>query len=64
MTTTNPLAAAAALLLPALAWACPACARDNSPAALYFVGGMILLPFAVGAVVLREVRRSDPGGRP
>jgi hypothetical protein len=62
--TSARLAATAALLLPAIARACPACARDASPAALYLVGGMILLPFAVAAVVLREVRRGEPGGRP
>ncbi|HEY7725865.1 MAG TPA: hypothetical protein VH880_11050 [Anaeromyxobacteraceae bacterium] len=62
--TLPRLAAPAALLLPSLAGACPACARDTSPSALYLVGAMILLPYVVAAVVLRAVRRGEPGGRP
>jgi hypothetical protein len=58
------LSAAAALVLPALARACPTCARDSSPWAPWLIGGMILLPWAVGITVFRVVKRGDVGFRP
>ncbi len=54
------LAAVALLSAPALALACPSCARDGSPITAYLVGSMILLPFAVASVVIRAIRRGDP----
>jgi hypothetical protein len=38
--------------------------RARQPAAFYLVGAMILLPYAVAAVVVRTVRRGETGGRP
>ena len=58
------LAGAACAAFPALALACPACARDNTPWAAVLVGGMILVPYAVTAVVIRAIRAADRGGRP
>ncbi len=49
---------------PALALACPSCARDNTPWAALLIGGMIAVPYAVAAVVIRAIRRADPGGEP
>jgi hypothetical protein len=50
------------LALPAVAAACPACARDGGgPAALAAVGGMIALPFVIAAVLVPVIRR---GPRP
>lgn len=46
------------LAAPALARACPVCARDNSPWAAALIAGMIAVPYVVGAVVFRAVRRS------
>ncbi len=48
--------AAAATLAPALAQACPACARDQSPYAALFIGAMIAAPYLVAAVVVRAIR--------
>ncbi len=56
------LAALACAALPALAFACPACARDNAPWAALLIGGMIAVPYAVAAVVIRAIRVADPGG--
>lgn len=53
---------AAVVLAPALAWACPSCAGRNDGggvAALYLLGSMILLPFAIAAVVVRVIRRAE-----
>ena len=57
----KPLLAAVLWSLPALAMACPACARDSSPWGQALVGAMIVLPFAVASVVIGVVRRGDPG---
>ncbi len=64
MKTLVALAAVCALSVPAIALACPACARDTSPWAPYLLGSMILLPFAVAAIVVRIVRRGETEFRP
>ncbi len=48
--------ALAGALAPAVALACPACARDASPNAALFIGAMILAPYLVAAVVIRAIR--------
>ncbi len=48
--------AAAATLAPALAQACSACARDQSPYAALFIGAMIAAPYVVAVVVVRAIR--------
>ncbi len=45
---------------PALALACPACARDGTPHLALLLGAMIAAPYAVAALVVRAIRR---GGR-
>ncbi len=50
------LAVAAAALAPAVAQACPACARDQSPYAALFIGAMIAAPYVVAVVVVRAIR--------
>jgi hypothetical protein len=62
--TLVALAALAALSVPATALACPACARDTSPWAPFLVGSMLLLPFAVAAIVVRIVRHGETEFRP
>ncbi len=52
------LVAAACTLAPALALACPACARDQTPWAPFLIGGLILAPYVVAAVVVRAIRAS------
>ncbi|GEJ56787.1 hypothetical protein [Anaeromyxobacter diazotrophicus] len=52
----SALALAAA---PALAAACPACARDGAPHAWLLVAALVGFPYAVAAVVLRAVRRGE-----
>ncbi|HYT82605.1 MAG TPA: hypothetical protein VEK86_04095 [Gemmatimonadales bacterium] len=42
--------------VPALALACPACARDQGPYAALFIGAMIAAPYVVVAVVVRAIR--------
>lgn len=59
------LAALAALLLPALADACPQCAgrSDGNLARTLVLGAFVMFPFAVVATVLRVIRageRNDP----
>ncbi len=49
-------------LSPALAVACPSCARDQVPHAALFIGAMIAAPYVVAAVVIRAIRRG--GGDP
>jgi hypothetical protein len=44
------------VLAPALAAACPVCARDEVPNAALFVAGMIAAPYLVAAVVIRAIR--------
>jgi hypothetical protein len=55
-------------LAPALALACPSCARDASPLAGLFVAGMIGAPYAIGYLAVRAIRDSDrtpaPGAEP
>jgi hypothetical protein len=51
-----------AAALPALAAACPVCARDSTPNAALLVAGMIAAPYVVAALVIRAIRGS--GGRP
>jgi hypothetical protein len=50
-----------ALAAPALAQACPYCARDLSPGIFALLGVMILSPFAVVAIVVRVIRKVDSG---
>jgi hypothetical protein len=53
-------AAVVALLVPSLAMACPYCATKGADhGTLYFIGSMILLPYVVGVVVIRAIRRLD-----
>ncbi len=58
------LLAAAVLAGPALARACPTCARDPSAWAPFLIGTMIVLPWVVGLTVFRIVRRGEAGFRP
>jgi hypothetical protein len=53
--------AAAVVLAPAAAWACPACATRSGPGAgtLVLVGAMIALPYAVVAVALKIIRKLE-----
>jgi hypothetical protein len=46
----------AAILAPALAAACPVCARDEVPNAALMVAGMIAAPYLVAAIVIRAIR--------
>jgi hypothetical protein len=46
----------ASLLAPALAAACPVCARGDTPNAALFIAGMIAAPYVVAAVVIRAIR--------
>ena len=59
-------AAVAAVLsvAPALALACPVCARDSTPWAALLVAGLVAAPYAVAAAVFRAVRRGLDGGAP
>jgi hypothetical protein len=52
----------AAVLAPALATACPVCARDDVPNAALLVGGMIAAPYVVAVLVIRAIRAG--GGEP
>jgi hypothetical protein len=58
------LLVAAVLAGPALARACPTCARDSSAWAPFLIGTMIVLPWVVGLTVFRIVRRGEAGFRP
>jgi hypothetical protein len=53
---------------PALALACPVCARDSSPLAGLFIAGMIGAPYAVGYFAVKAIREGDrpagPGAQP
>ena len=51
-------------LAPALALACPVCARDANPWAALLVAALIASPYAVAAVVFRAVHRGLDGGAP
>lgn len=50
------LLAAAAVLLPTAALACPVCAAGDRPYATALVGAMIVAPYLVAALVIRAVR--------
>jgi hypothetical protein len=56
------LAALAAAVAPALAAACPVCARDSTPNAALLVAGMIAAPYVVALLVIRAIRGA--GGEP
>ena len=47
---------AAAVFAPALAAACPVCARGDVPNAALMIGAMIAAPYLVAAVVVRAIR--------
>jgi hypothetical protein len=48
--------ALAAAIVPALADACPVCARDAGPNAALFIGALVVAPYLVAAVVIRAIR--------
>lgn len=48
--------AAAAVLAPAVALACPSCAGDKTPYAALIIAAMIAAPYVVAAVVIRAIR--------
>jgi hypothetical protein len=48
--------ALAGTLAPALAVACPVCARDQTPYAPLIIGALIAAPYLVAAVVVRAIR--------
>jgi hypothetical protein len=50
----------AAASTPALALACPVCARDGTPHLAVVLGAMIAVPYAVAALALYAIRG---GGR-
>ena len=51
--------AAAAALAPALAEACSACARDQTPYAPFLIGALIAAPYLVAVVVVRAIRAGE-----
>lgn len=53
----KPALALALLAAPALALACPVCARDANPWVALLVAGLVASPYAVAVVVFRAVRR-------
>ena len=57
------VAALAALLLPRIAAACPSCAGNDRGGAtrLILLGSFVLLPFAIAGLLVRIVKRLDPG---
>ena len=50
---------AAAVSAPAVALACPSCARESHPGVYVLIGAMISVPYAVTVLVLRAIRRAD-----
>ena len=65
MTRVVPaLAAAAAVLAPAIALACPACAAREAPGngVLTLVGALIAVPYLVGAVAIKVIRNLERDG--
>jgi hypothetical protein len=56
------VAGLALALGPALAFPCPACARDTSPGAWLLVAGLIAAPYAVALGVVGAVRRAERRG--
>ena len=55
----RPILAAVAALAPAVALACPSCARDTGPLAALFIAGMIGAPYAIGWLAVRARRDRD-----
>jgi hypothetical protein len=56
--------AVSAALVPTLAWACPMCAErgdGNKAATFALIAAFLAVPYAVGTVVVRLVRRLDDG---
>ena len=47
-------------LAPALAAACPSCARDGSPHAALLLGAFIAAPYGIAFLVVRAIRRIGP----
>lgn len=47
-------------VVPAVALACPACARDNGPHAALWIGAMIAAPYAIAWWVVRAIRGARP----
>jgi hypothetical protein len=45
-----------ASVAPAVALACATCARDEGSGTLLLVGGMIVAPYVVAALVIRAIR--------
>jgi hypothetical protein len=60
----RPLLALGAAALPALAAACPSCNRNDTAWSFALLGMFILLPWGVGAVAYRALRRGEEGFRP
>jgi len=56
--------ALATALAPALAQACPSCARDAGPLAAFFIAGMIGAPYAIGYLAVRAIRQGDRPAAP
>jgi hypothetical protein len=50
-----------AVLAPALAAACPVCARGDTPNAALLIAGMIAAPYVVAALVIRAIRGAGGG---
>ncbi len=51
----------AVCLSPAVALACPYCARDTPPAMSALIGAILLLPFGIAWLVIRSFRRVSDG---
>jgi hypothetical protein len=64
----RPTLALVTALTPALASACPACARDGGPLAALLIAGMIGVPYLIGWLAVRAIRSCDqpasPGAEP
>jgi hypothetical protein len=58
------LVALAGAVFPALAAACPSCNRNDTAWSFALLGVFILLPWGVGAVAYRALRRGEEGFRP
>jgi hypothetical protein len=54
-----------ATLLPAAAWACPACATRSSagPGTALLIASLVAAPYAVAVVALKVIRRLDKDPR-
>jgi hypothetical protein len=57
-------AALAAGALPGIAAACPSCNRNDTAWSFALLGVFILLPWGVGLVAYRALRRGEEGFRP